>query len=166
MKKLVLVFSLLFTLTILLPITGKAQFRSQRDTPSISDKIGIPYSPSNSSLVLGFIDPSKLDMQQSYSLSFVSGGHQSGALGLYTNRMSYMINPDLQLIADIGYLHQPFQSFGNMPNLFDSGQFFYGGELRYRPTDNTYLSIRLDNMPRSYWNRGLYYNRYTPMMGY
>lgn len=171
MKKLVFAMMLITALALINPSAVDAQFRAEQNTPSISEQIGLPYSPSNSSMVLGFIDPSKIDMQQSYSMSFISGGGQSTTLGMYTNRLSYMISPDLQLIADIGFMHQPFQSMmdNGMPsNLFSNGQFFYGGELRYQPTENTSLRIRLDNMPR-YYNPYGYNNRYrsySPLLGY
>jgi len=175
MRKTLWIVAVVTLLLVMNPTLTEAQFRPDNNAPTITQKIGIPYSPSNSTLVLGFIDPSRLHMQQSYSVSFSSGGRQSGALGLYTNRLTYMISPKMQLIADIGILHQPFQGAGDMPLNLDNGQFFYGGELRYKPTENSLLSIRLDNMPRPYYNNDYYYgNRYyrdgyypySPYFGY
>lgn len=162
MRKTIWVLSVVVVLAVMNPAISEAQFRSERNTPTVTQKIGIPYSPSNSSLLLGLFDPSRLHMQQSYSVSFGSMGGQSGALGLYTNRLSYMISPKMMIIADIGYLHQPFQSSQGSAGPFGlgNGQLFYGGELRYRPTENTFLTIRLDNMPRSrygYYNNDYYY---------
>ncbi|MCF7804573.1 MAG: hypothetical protein K9N46_10500 [Candidatus Marinimicrobia bacterium] len=168
MKKVISILAILIAIALINPSVVDAQFRAEQNRPSISERIGMPYSPSNSSMVLGFIDPSKLDMKQSYSMSFISGAGQSTTLGMYTNRLSYMISPDMQIIADIGYLHQPFQSMnsGLPSNIFSNGQFFYGGELRYKPTDNTSLRIRLDNMPR-YNSWGNPYSRsYSPLLGY
>ncbi len=177
MKKFIWTIALVMMLTMLNPALTDAQFRQDHNAPTISEQIGLPYSPSNSSLVLGFIDLSRLDMQQSYSVSFSSAGGQSGAMGLYTNRLSYMISPKMQLIADIAYMHQPFQSIGNsgIPFNLDSGKFFYGGELRYKPTENSLFTIRLDNMPRSHYYRNPYfgysgyrggYYPYSPFYGY
>lgn len=169
MKHLSYALTLLIAIVLINPSAIDAQFRTEQNSPTISEQIGLPYSPSNSSMVLGFIDPSNLDMQQSYSMSFVSGGGNSTTLGLYTNRLSYMINPDLQIIADIGYLHQPFQSMmsNGMPsNIFTNGQFFYGGELRYKPTENSFLTIRLDNIPRYSSFGNPYYRSASPLIGY
>jgi len=175
MKKIVFTLSILIALAMINPTISNAQFRSEMETPPISERIGIPYSPSNSSLVLGFLDPAKLDMQQSYSISFSSSGGGYGSLGLYRNRISYTISPKMQVIADLGYLHRPFSSLGSdapgaiSPGL-RNGTLLYGGELRYRPTDNTYINIRIGNMPRAYsgYHNG-YYNGYyhrNPYRGY
>ncbi len=176
MKKLLLTLSVLAFLLVMNPAVTEAQFRQQQNTPTISERIGMPYSPSNSSMVLGFLDPSKLDMQHSYSMSFSSSGGATGSLGLYRNRISYTISPKMQIIADIGYLHQPFSSFGSDgPGIgqgLTNGTLLYGGELRYRPTENTYLNIRLGNLPSpsygynsygyGYYNRHPYGGYYSP----
>ena len=166
MKKLALTLTLLMLLLVMNPAVTEAQFRQEQNSPTVSERIGVPYSPSNSSMVLGFLDPSKLDMQHSYTVSFSSAGGATGSLGLYRNRISYSISPKMEIIADIGYLHQPFTSFGSdgpgvTPGL-TNGTLLYGGEIRYRPTENTYLNIRLGNMPRPSYG---YYNRY-PYRGY
>ncbi len=175
MKKTVLALSLVTILLIMNPALSEAQFRSERNTPSITQQIATPYSPSNSSLVLGFIDPSRLDMQQSYSVTFSSVGSRSGAVGIYTNRLSYMILPNLQVIADIGLMHQPFQGQGGDILNLDNSQLLYGGEVRYRPTENSFISVRFGNTPNPYYYRdSLYGNRYyqngyypySPYFGY
>jgi len=159
MRRLSISLAVLLALSLLNPTLTQAQFRQDKNAPSISDRIGTPYSPTTS--IFSFIDPSKFHMQQSYSLSFISSGNTSGSLGLYTNRISYTINQNLQLIADIGYLHQPFSSLGNMPLSLDKGQLLYGGELRYRPTENSLIQLRFENAPSYLWQRNSNYNYFN-----
>lgn len=169
MKRLISIIAIVFMMALMNPILSHAQYRPDANRPTITERVGIPYIPENSSAVLGFFDPSRFEMQHSYSISYSSGGPYSGSLGLYTNRMSYMITDNLQLIADIGFMHQPFQSAGNMPNFMNNGELFYGGELRYRPNDNTMFRIRFDNMPRFYSPYSYYgggYDSYGMGRGY
>ncbi len=158
MRRLSISLAVLLALSLINPTLTKAQFKQNKNAPSITDRIGTPYSATSS--IFSFIDPSKFHMQQSYSLSFISNGSQSGSLGLYTNRLSYTINQNLQLIADIGYLHQPFSSLGNMPLSLDKGQLLYGGEIRYKPTENSLIQLRFENAPSYLWQRNSNYNYY------
>ena len=161
MRRFITSVAILLALSVLNPTLSEAQFKADKNAPSISDRIGVPYSPTTS--IFSFIDPSRFNMQHTYSMSYISGGGNSGSLGLYTNRMSYTVNQNLQLIADIGYLHQPFSGVGNMPFSLDQGELFYGGELRYTPTDNSMIRLRFENAPTNLWqrnNRNYFYSPY------
>jgi len=164
MRRILTSLAVVLALSFLIPTLTKAQFKPNKNTPSISDKIGVPYSPVTS--IFSFIDPSKFNMQQSYSVSFLSGGGHTGSVGLYTNRLSYTISQNLQIIADIGYLHQPFSGLGNMPLSLDKGQLLFGGELRYKPTDNSLIQLRIENAPNYMWQRNQNYSNYYSPYGY
>jgi len=164
MKRLITILTIVAVLALMKPMESQAQFRPSPNMPTISEQVGVPYIPETSIPVLGFFDPSRFEMQHSYSLSFSSGsGPYSGSMGMYTNRMSYMISEKLMLIADVGFMHQPNQAFGpgGIGQMINQGQMFYGGELRYRPNENTILRVRFDNMPRyssPYYGYGRGYN--------
>ncbi|HDQ44788.1 MAG TPA: hypothetical protein ENN17_04700 [bacterium] len=87
------------------------------------------------------IDPAKFEMQQSYSLSFLSLGGRGYNQGLYLNTMNYRFSDPLMMQIRVGYLHQPL---GGQPMMSDQqGKvFLQRAMLEYRPMDN--LSIKLD----------------------
>jgi hypothetical protein len=133
----------------------RAQLKSQLPQDiSVSEAIQIPGVGSTSS-ALGFIDPNRFFMHQSYSLSFLSWGGGSASMGVYQNTMSYIFSEKLAMNARLGFIHNPLSigSLTNQSNLMDN--LIYGADLIYRPKDNTILRISFDKSP--YYRRSGFY---------
>lgn len=92
--------------------------------------------------------PGRFSMQQSYSLSAMSGSYGSMSSGLYLNTLSYRLAPPLVLSADIGF-HTPIHSSipGAVPNGSPGSVILPRMGLEYRPTENLLLNIELFNGP-------------------
>ena len=133
----------------------QAQLKSQLPQDlSVSEAIKIPGVGSTGS-ALGFIDPNRFFMHQSYSLSFLSWGGGSTSLGVYQNTMSYIFSEKLAMNARLGFMHNPL-SIGNLTsqsNLMDN--LIYGADLIYCPKDNTMFRISFDKSP--YYRRSGFY---------
>lgn len=57
--------------------------------------------------VFSLLDPSRLHMTQSYSLSYMSGVGQGKMIGMYINQIDYEFAKPLRVSFAIAYLHQP-----------------------------------------------------------
>ncbi|MEW5702621.1 MAG: hypothetical protein AB1792_10370 [Candidatus Zixiibacteriota bacterium] len=118
--------------------------------PRVSDLTGAPKA-------LGFalLDPSRLRMHQSYSLSYFSGGGSSGSLGLYSNMLEYDLFKPLTLRVGLSYAHQPFgASDRSGGSVLGSGQFLPSFGLDYHPSNNFLLSIDYQTIPAVVWPYG------------
>ena len=102
-------------------------------------------------------DPSRLKIRQSYSLSYFSGGGQSGSVGLYMNSIEYSFSDPLKVRLDIGYMHNPSALFSNKSSITNSGVIIPGFSLDWRPSKNFMLSLDYRQVPY-YLNGG--YNNY------
>lgn len=138
----------------------QAQLKSQLPQAiSVSEAIRIPGVGSVRS-ALGFIDPNRFFMHQSYSLSYSSWGGGSASLGVYQNNMSYIFSEKLAMNARLGFVHNPLNlgSMTTQSNMIDN--LIYGADLIYRPKDNTILSISFDKNPYYYRSRFYPYGYY------
>jgi hypothetical protein len=103
------------------------------------------------SLSLSLLDPSRLKMSQSYSLSFVSGDGRSQTIGLYMNSIEYQVSRPLTLTLHLGYLHQPTALFGRGRDSGLGGTFLPGFELDYRPSENFFFKINMSSYTYPYY---------------
>jgi hypothetical protein len=141
-------------------INLQAQLKSQLPQDiSVSDAIQIPGVGAVSS-ALGFIDPNRFFMHQSYSLSYSSWGGGSASMGVYQNTMSYIFSEKLAMNARLGFVHNPLNigSFTTQSNLTDN--LIYGADLIYRPKENTLFTISFDKTPYYYRSRFYPYGYY------
>jgi len=113
---------------------------------------GSMESSLNPSGVSGFslLNPSRFNMQQSYSTSFTSNGQNSMSAGVYLNTLSYQLFNPLVFSIDLG-VYTPFHS--NFSNSNQSGNQPMNSEfiiprvgLDYRPSSNTLISIQFLNL--------------------
>jgi hypothetical protein len=117
----------------------------------------------------GLLDPSRMDMSHSMSMSYVSVGDESVSRGLYMNHLKYQISSPLSLTTHLGYQFQPHgPSEWNPAN---TGQEFVGGaDLDWRPSRNSIFRLSVyQNMMPSYYSRsawGLAYDPYGYHGGY
>ncbi len=99
------------------------------------------------------LDPSRLQIRNSYSFSYVSAGKYSGSFGLYQTSIGYKVSNPLYVQVDLGYLHQPL-TFKN--NLDVSNRFFPNFHLYFNPGNNFHLSIDYLTGPSNSYNRYWY----------
>ena len=98
--------------------------------------------------LFGFLglNPDKITMTHSYTMSYLSYGGQGFGQGVYLNTINYQISTPLSLSLQWGMLHQPFQSAGsNSP--FKSGFFVSGASLEYNPSKNFHLGVQYSSYP-------------------
>lgn len=145
------VVNYLIVLVMLMAITATAQMADQAEIQSIKkDYLGLnPVSKPFS-----LIDLSRLKFSHSYSVSFFSGGGNSGSLGMYTGTIFYELTPSLSLDIALGIAHNPGLLFGTQ-SLTDA-RFFPAAELNYHPSEKFRLSIGFASYP------GYNNNRYYP----
>ncbi len=150
MRKLLIFVSIFF-----IPLLLFAQLKESSKLPSFS-QVGIRP---NSNLILGFLNPDKLSMHHSFSMSYMSMGSAGGMMvNSYMNTINYQISNPLFLRLNLGIMNSPYNSFQN-PAL-NNTQFFGGAELFYRPTENSLIKVGFDVRPGyygpGYYNSGFY----------
>lgn len=137
-------------------------------TTSIGSFNGAPragdlLAPTKSS---GFslLDPSRLHISHSYSLSYYSGAGQSGSVGLYMSTLEYQLSRPLSLRVGLGYLHQPlgFLSSNATPV---GNEFLPNVRLDFRPSDNLHFVVDYMTIPSSAYGNGYGWGGYTPGYG-
>ncbi len=137
-------------LMLLLPAIGMAQFKSQTRLP---DFRSVLTSPSSS--LFSFLNSDRLQMNHTFSVSYMNFGGQGLLVNTYMNTINYQISEPLFLRINLGVLNTPLNSF--LPNT-NNTQFFGGADLYYRPSKNVLFHIGIQSQPGY-----LYYPRY---MGY
>lgn len=60
----------------------------------------------------GFLDPSRMTFQHSYSMSYMTSGGQGVMRGLFMESIGYRLSNPLSLTLNLGFMHQPYSSFG------------------------------------------------------
>jgi hypothetical protein len=118
-------------------------------------------SGGNSSLGLksfGFLDPSRMNFQTSYSMSYATGGGQGLMQGLFMETVGYRLSNPVSLTFNLGFQHTPYSSFGP-DGLTKSARFVGGAALDWRPTQNMFLHLEVASYPsygayqyNPYWN--------------
>lgn len=131
---------------VLVIAPAHGQFKS--GTPATTGVSSSVMRPSDG-LLFGWLDPSRLTMRQSYSLSYSTFGGQGLSMGTYTNSLAYRISGPLDVQFDVSVLHSPFGLPGNMPDF--SGVYLTRAQLNYRPTENMWLQIQFRQLPAMYW---------------
>jgi len=132
-----------------------AQLKNQvQKKMSVEERIQMPSIMNGS---YSIFSPERFHMSQSYSLSYFSMGGLTGSIGMYENRMSFLLSDKLLLNTKIGFIYSPFNQIGIQNNLWNN--LIYGAELIYRPTRNTILNLRFDKEPYYYYPRYYYLHR-------
>lgn len=90
--------------------------------------------------IRGLLDPSRLHMSHSMSMSYVSLGGTGVSRGLYMNQMDYRVSDPVMLTTYLGYQFQP--SGPAEWNPAATGTDFVGGaDLKWRLARNTSLQL-------------------------
>lgn len=156
----ILILSALFTATA----QSSPEFSSDSPKQSVVlDKADFNYenllAPEHRSTVssFSFLDRNRFSMQQSYSLSFMSGGAGSMSSGLYLNTLNYRLSNPLTFSVDLGF-YTPISS--TIPGMRQNTLMSQGGAgssfvlprmgLEYRPSENFSMNLELYNGPDAY----------------
>ncbi len=144
---------------LVLPLSLPAQMTDQAEVEKITEEydLGLSRRPT-----VPLLDLSRLNMAHSYSISFFSGGGQSGSAALYNNTMTYRLADPLTLTLNLGVLHNPGSLWGDK-TLGNKAVFMPSGYLDWRPSKNLSLSVGFETVPayyNGYHNAGRYWYRY------
>ncbi len=122
---------------------------------------GIANPSYNSLFNSNFMDMSRLSVQQSFSMNFISTGHGSLVSNLYRNSMSYRLTDRLELNLNLAYRFTPnqFNSLNALPGAASNqGMFLPSFGLKYQPSKSFLIEFQYNQVdPYSYnaypWNR-------------
>lgn len=145
MRKLLL-YLLVTAFVLALPQGAWAQLRKNTANPNIS---GI-MSTNGGDLLFGLLDPAKMQMHHSVSMSYGSFAGNGLALSSYMNTIDYQFSENLFLRTNIGILTSPFNSYGEDFYL-NKPQFFGGAALEYKFSENSKLMLQFQSTPYGYY---------------
>ena len=152
---------LLLGLALCLPATAQDLDQAKLAEPNATNSIGVTPVPTPFSL----LDLSRIKWSHSYSVSFFSGGGQSGQLGVASTSMFYEFNDKLSLQVNLGILHNPGALWGDKNN--NNATLLPGFRLDYRPTDNVFMSVEYQQVAGGMYPYGFgRYSRYYPYYRY
>jgi len=134
-------------LLLSLPVAGFSQYKNQETAPTISESLRVPIGYNGGS-ILGLLDFSRIEMSQSYSFGFGTGGRQNNSYGLYMNQILYPVNDKIFLNLNLGYVHDPLQAFTTPSPAANQGRFVGGGAVSYFPTENMLIKFSINNFQR------------------
>lgn len=149
MKKNCFLLLLLF-LFVSFTAEGFAQLKKDSGNPNIS---GILNSP-NRDFILGFLDPSKIHMRHSFSMSYNALGGQGMMLSSYLNTINFQLSDKMFLQTNIGLLSSPYNTFGENFYL-NNPQLFGGAKLKYQFNESSSLQLQFDYTPYYYYQPSL-----------
>ena len=112
------------------------------------DKVALTGTSKFSSYSL--LDPERMDLHHSYSLSYFSSNQGSFSLGIYTTILDYRISSPLRLRLGFSYLHQPLGVLGNRGNLNIKHPILPSFQLRYQPNEKTLFLINFSTLTNPY----------------
>ena len=139
-KKQVIILTVLLVFVFSLPLF--AQYRNQPTKPNISTILSNPRA----SLFAGFLNPNKLQMHHTVSMSFGNWAGQSLMLSSYLNTIDYRISEKLWVRANIGIMSSPYNTFGEGFYL-NKPQLFGGAQLHYKISENSKITLEFNSSP-------------------
>ncbi len=149
MKKMVYVY-LILAFLVIVPGLSHAQFKRNVGQPNIS---GI-LSNNQNDILFGLLDPSRMQMHHSFSMSYGGFGGNSMMLSAYTNYIDYQISDNLFLQTNLGIMTSPYNTFGNDFYL-NKPKIFGGAKLEYKLNDNSSIMLQFQSNPYSYYRPAL-----------
>lgn len=125
-----------------------------------AQELGLPAGSYNSlnGLYSGLLDPGRVTMSQSLSMSYATWGRSGIFSNLYSNRINYRISDKLDLDLNLAVRFTPQQL--NDRSLFQQGRareslFLPSFGLRYRPASGVLLEFQYQQVdpmaPTRYW---------------
>jgi hypothetical protein len=119
-----------------------AQLKRDIDKPNLSKSLFNPQKD----VLLSFLDPSKVQMRHSFSMSYSAFGNHGMMIGAYLNTMDINISKNLHLRTNLGLSTSPYNTFGQGSPL-NTPQIFGGMQLDYRLNENTSFMLKFDIAP-------------------
>ena len=139
----------ILVITLVLCGTASAQYRSQ---PEVTSTVaGTLIRPEDNGLILGWFDPSRLTIRNSYSLSYTTWSNKAFSLGNLTSSLAYRISDPLSVQFDVSLLHSPYSNLGDNFAKNISGVYLTRAELNYRPSKDMLFQIQYRQLPTMYW---------------
>ena len=126
-------------LLIILPALGFAQLKTNISKPNISQTL---ETNRNKDAFTGFLDPSRFHMSHSLSMSYMSFGGGGAVVNSYINTLHYKFSDDLFLTTNLGIMNTPYSTLPGNENQ-NGYEFFGGAELKYYPTKNSAIYLRI-----------------------
>ncbi len=99
------------------------------------------------------LDPSRIRWSHSYSISYFSGGNNSGSVGLLNTGMFYEFSSKLSLAVNVGLLHNPGALIGNKSDN-SNASILPGFRLDYHPSEKvqmTFMFQKFSGAVSPYW---------------
>jgi hypothetical protein len=146
----------LFLILLIFPALLMGQLKKDLVQPDFSNVLTQPTHPNS---LFSFIDPSKLHMSHSISMSYSTFGGKSVLMNSYVNTIDYQINDQLFLRTNLGIMASPYNTLPNN-SFLNNQQFFGGAELNYKPDQNTVFTLRFDSMPYNYYRSSYWDSRF------
>ena len=130
---------ILFLLLTILP----AQFRTDVQTGEIPNNLNGELESKHS---ISIFDSQRLDFSHGLSMSMVSNGTHLYSLTGLSSRVSYSALDNLMIDANVTlYKSQtPFQQHNKLIDQLNLG---LDASITYKPTKNSFLQVRLQNLP-------------------
>lgn len=94
-------------------------------------------------------DLSRLRIQNSYSLSYVSGSGGNGALGLLQSTAFYQLAPNLSIAVGLAVAHDP-RALVNRDRQSLDARLLPSFRLDYQPAKNVFMSVSVERR-ESFW---------------
>ena len=133
-----LIFTLLLTL---LP----AQFRSDVQTGEIPNNLNGELESNQS---VSMFDSQRFNISHGFSMSMVSSGQNLYSLTGLTNNISYLALDNLIIDANVT-LYKSQSPFQQHNKLVDQLDLALDAGITYKPTRNSFLQIRFQNLPHN-----------------
>jgi hypothetical protein len=140
-------------LILTMPVLGFGQLKKDVPTTNVSNTLITSAKYDNS--LLGLLDPARLQMHHSFSMSYMSLGGNGIMLNSYVNTIDYKFSDNLFLTTKLGLMASPVNNLPNK-NMFNDTQFFGGAEIRYLPTENSSVILRFESVPYLYTGPSMY----------
>ena len=148
-------------LLVIFPVMGFAQLKTNVTKPNISETLETQQKDS----FTGFLDPARFHMSHNLSMSYMSFGGAGAVINTYVNTLNYQFSDELFLTTNLGIMNMPYSSLPGSDQM-NQYEFFGGAELKYLPSKNTAIYLRVEKTPGYLYNGYPYNNRYGSPFGF
>ncbi|MBN1999040.1 hypothetical protein JW935_15885 [candidate division KSB1 bacterium] len=136
-------------LIIFFPLLVFGQFKSSSDRLDIASSLRNSVGIGRQAMGLVGLDPSRLHIDQSYSVGYMSAGGKGFTQGVYLNTMTYDFKAPLKVALQWGIAHQPTFGMNDTTPMMNNGPFVSGALLQYKPLKNVSIELNYQAVPYS-----------------
>ena len=123
--------------------TLPAQFKSDLAVKTIPSNLNGELDPKQ---FLSIFDARRFDISHGISMSMVSSGHEMHSITGFSNNITYSATNNLMLDANI-ILYNSRTNLQQLNSFQNPLSIAYNAGITYRPTKNSFLQIRFQNLP-------------------